>query len=521
VGLFKGKKSLLILVTSLALTPWGGAKVHAQDAVNIGPEAEMGQEKSPCHHNHNFFHPMVNFGQTGSGPDAPLRIPSEPLNTYGFDPKLVLPKEEAKQESIAKADHPHTVSRPSKNPPPVSPSVEEPKSDAPLAPDYSEENELKHRQWLRERDQQEEEEYIRPFPVSVFPAAPESPTQTTPSNGKRSGTISRMQDDLNDTILKISALETERENSLMPNFLWDMVSGKELRILKGYAQGIIWQLEIFAEAEANGKDGIQAINDWRREQAEMFVNAMNEHLQIMGGALTGREALKQAAQHADEILKRLDFGRKKALFQQGLQQAKASTPKSAPTVKDFMPGGKLRPVNAPSIESAAAAREVRPDSPVKAMAQNPTPAGSEATPNISKNVTKLKNMYSPPGLTVNPHDSNYAQKFFDAGGVRPEGWQIDHVPAKAIAKVTGERCGLFAVPGKTNNAYSPFDAHQAKKANWVAWKGGDPGPISDANKAMHSKPPPKIQPLDSKTQNMLKMAADTGAEGYKGAPSMK
>lgn len=219
------------------------------------------------------------------------------------------------------------MSRPFTTPPPWYPKGDSsPPPDTQAPPDYDEEQERRHREFMRRWREEEDEERERPLPrspVSVFPAPP--PPQGPSQPG---GTYERMRQDLAETRKRIAALEKERARSRLPDWLWDWLFGQELRLLKGYAKGLEWQLEIFDRANQEGKDPVAAVNQWRRERAEMFINAVQDHLEIMGMAIGGIEGVRAFAKQMEEILQGLDASRRRAAFKWALDRAKqrASTP---------------------------------------------------------------------------------------------------------------------------------------------------------------------------------------------------
>lgn len=124
-------------------------------------------------------------------------------------------------------------------------------------------------------------------------------------------------------------------------------------------------------------------------------------------------------------------------------------------------------------------------------------------------------------IEVSPWDPAYRAKLEAKTGPLPEGWHADHVPAKGLAREIGlEKIEVRGAPGETNTGYSPFDAHQARKAGYVQHRGSQQGAldITRVNQQMHAGPVPRVQPMDPKIRRLLYRAANTGAEGYRGDP---
>jgi hypothetical protein len=120
---------------------------------------------------------------------------------------------------------------------------------------------------------------------------------------------------------------------VLPDWLWDMLNGSELRMLLTHLRAIRWQIEEFEKAWYAGEDPVAAVNRYNRQQWEIFLKALQEHIQLLGQALMGIEAIRAFQQAAEEALRQAD-GVRRAQADKWLksrERARQSANESAPT----------------------------------------------------------------------------------------------------------------------------------------------------------------------------------------------
>src|SRR5579872_5497696 len=144
------------------------------------------------------------------------------------------------RKPAAADDHPRTVSRPPAPGQQVKPAEPPPPQPAgqPANDDVDEEL-RRHRDWLRHR-------FDPPPPPR--PRRPRPPLDRT-----KPGTYQRLKDEADETARRIAALEQERHDSLLPDWLWDQLYGQELRILLVHLRALRWQIEEFVKAYQAGE----------------------------------------------------------------------------------------------------------------------------------------------------------------------------------------------------------------------------------------------------------------------------
>ena len=234
--------------------------------------------------------------QVKAPPDEVRPPPRPPVDTRKPDK---VPKQPAAPPPTVD-DHPHTVSRPPapgkvEPAPPTSPQPDGPSDgDVDVDVDVDVDEEMRrHREWLRHRFD------------------PPPPRQSQPPDRKRSGTYQRLNDEADDTARRIAALEQERHESLLPDWLWDQLYGGEMRILLVHLRALRWQIEEFVKAYWAGEDPVAAVNRYNREQWDIFLKALQQHLQLLGMALMGIEAMRALQQAFEEALQAADATRRR------------------------------------------------------------------------------------------------------------------------------------------------------------------------------------------------------------------
>jgi len=152
--------------------------------------------------------------------------------------------------------------------------------------------------------------------------------------------IKGVREDAQKLRTEIAIKTRERKQSCLPDELWDWVHGNPIWEGQNYLMRRLWMIELYEEAYRKGRrSGLtnaaahayaQAkLDEWRQEQVDQFVNTMLEHLQIFGGAITGREAMRAAAQYGDEFLKAANASQRKRLLDIAIKRAQARTQQAA------------------------------------------------------------------------------------------------------------------------------------------------------------------------------------------------
>lgn len=189
--------------------------------------------------------------------------------------------------------HPHTQEKPGTARPPAPPDTSTPEHTPEPAggSDDVDEELRRHQEWLRHR----------------FDPPPPPP----PPDRNKPGTYQRMRDEADETARRIRELEQERYDSALPDWLWDQLFGQELRILLVHLRALRWQIEEFEKAYKKGDDPVGAVNRYNREQWRIFLEALYEHLQLLGLALTGIDAIRGFQQAMEEALQAAQASRRR------------------------------------------------------------------------------------------------------------------------------------------------------------------------------------------------------------------
>lgn len=198
----------------------------------------------------------------------------------------------------APQDHPHTVSRPpagEQAAPPPAPAPDSGEAAGEGGGDDVDEEMKRHREWLRHR-------FDEPPPRRALPPDPDP---------RLPGTYRRLVDEAADTARRVAALERERYDSLLPDWLWDMLYGDELRILLVHLRSMHRQIDKFLKAYRAGDDPVAALNRYNHEQWLIFLNALVEHIQLIFGALSGIEAIRGFERAMEDALEAANAARQR------------------------------------------------------------------------------------------------------------------------------------------------------------------------------------------------------------------
>jgi hypothetical protein len=152
--------------------------------------------------------------------------------------------------------------------------------------------------------------------------------------------IKGVREDAQKLRTEIAIKTRERKQSCLPDDLWDWVHGNPIWEGQNYLMRRLWMIDLYEEAYRIGRrsgltnDAAHAyaqakLDEWRQEQVDQFVSTMIEHLQILGGAITGREAMRAAAQYGDEFLRAANASQRKRLLDIAIKRAQARTQQAA------------------------------------------------------------------------------------------------------------------------------------------------------------------------------------------------
>jgi hypothetical protein len=204
---------------------------------------------------------------------------------------------------------------------------------------------------------------------------------------------------------EIAKLTEERRNSCAPDWFWDWKEGNPIWQQETYLMRRQWMIEIYEvayeHARAQGLDNLAAhayaqikLDDWRQESVDQFVNTMIEQLQNFQGAINGIQAMRAAAEYAEEYLRAKDLLRRKEIMENAIKQAKAaqSAPKSAPKNPKLNQGG-VHEALAP--EGNAPTQKYGPnEGPQRTSARPQAPKQNAGCPRPSdvKKATELKQL---------------------------------------------------------------------------------------------------------------------------------
>jgi hypothetical protein len=227
------------------------------------------------------------------GEDSPPAGPAQPVTDGPAQP--VPPASPATPAPVDA--HPHTVARPNPNPPapPKPQGNEEPAAAQPPDRDIDEEM-RRHWEWLRHR-----------FDGPPQPPRPQPPKPPDPTHP---GSYKRLRDEADETARRIRQIEDERWDSVLPDWLWDQLYGAELRMLITHLRSIRWQIEEFERAWYAGEDPVEAVNRYNRQQWEIFLRTMQEHIQLLGQAILNVEIIRGLQRAAEEALRQADAARR-------------------------------------------------------------------------------------------------------------------------------------------------------------------------------------------------------------------
>jgi hypothetical protein len=212
--------------------------------------------------------------------NRPAAVPLRPLQE-GEKPPPKVP---------ASDTHPHTQEKPGTAKPSAPPNTSPPEPTGGGSDDVDEEM-RRHQEWLRHRF--------------------DPPSPPPPPDRSKPGTYQRMRDEADETARRVRALEQERYDSPLPDWLWDQLFGQELRILLVHLRALRWQIEEFEKAYRKGDDPVEAVNRYNREQWRIFLEALYEHLQLLGLALTGIDAIRGFQQAMEEALQAAQASRRR------------------------------------------------------------------------------------------------------------------------------------------------------------------------------------------------------------------
>lgn len=194
----------------------------------------------------------------------------------------------------------------------------------------------------RERDAEAERGAVAGQPgIRVRPRTQEAAPWDGEYDSKGEGTyIKGVREDAQKLRTEIAIKTRERKQSCLPDDLWDWVHGNPIWEGQNYLMRRLWMIELYEEAyrkarrsgltnEAAHAYAQGKLDEWRQEQVDQFVNTMIEHLQIMGGAITGREAIRAFAEHADDLLRAANASQRKRLLDIAIKRAQARTQQAA------------------------------------------------------------------------------------------------------------------------------------------------------------------------------------------------
>jgi hypothetical protein len=196
----------------------------------------------------------------------------------------------------------------------------------------------------------------------------------------------------------IAKLTEERHDSCAPDWFWDWKEGNPIWKQETYLMRRQWMIEIYEAAYERGRlqglDNLAAhayaqikLDEWRQEAVDQFVNTMIEHLQNFQGAINGMQAMRAAAEYAEEFLRAKDLLRRREIMEKAIKQAKAA--QAAPKV-----AGKNPKLNEGGVHQALAPEGNAPGGPQRTSArpQAPKQQASCPRPTDPKKAAELKQL---------------------------------------------------------------------------------------------------------------------------------